>query len=269
MEERKTVKVEGKPKGDIKYKILPIVSILSFLLIWQVVVELELVNTSAIATPLEVFSAFVRKLVETAPDGRTIQTNIFVSLQVSSVGLILAIILGTPLGLLMGWYKPIDRMVRPLFEIIRPIPPIAWIPLTLLWIGIGLGARGMIVFFAAFTPCLINAYTGIQQTNVTLINVAKTYGATNYQMFRKVGVPSAMPMAFAGIRIAISNAWGTLVAAELLAANAGIGYMIAMGRQFVRPDIIVLGMVVIGAIGYILNAIFIRVENIVVKWRTL
>jgi len=269
MEESKTVKGEGKPKGDIKYAILPIVSVLSFLLIWQVVMELGLINTSAMATPLKVFSTFVRKLVETAPDGRTIQTNAFVSLQVSSVGLISAIIVGTPLGLLMGWYKPVDRMVRPLFEIVRPIPPIAWIPLTLLWVGIGLEARGMIVFFAAFTPCLINSYTGIQQTNVILINVAKTYGATNYQMFRKVGVPSAMPMAFAGIRIAISNAWGTLVAAELLAANAGLGYMIAMGRQFARPDIIILGMVVIGALGSILNAIFIRVENIVVKWRTL
>ena len=93
-------------------------------------------------------------------------------------------------------------------------------------------------------------------------------GASNFKIFLTVGVPSAMPLAFAGIKVALSSAWATLVAAELLAANAGVGYMISMGRQFGRPDIIVLGMVTIGVLGYVFNLIFDKLENIVVKWRT-
>ena len=232
-------------------------------------VQSGVIPTTKLAAPSSVLIAFFDKLVSVNPDGATIQVNIIVSLEVVLTGLIAAVVIGTPLGLLMGWYKPVDRFVRPLFEIIRPIPPIAWIPLTILWIGIGWQARMMIIFFSAFVPCVINSYTGIRQTNQTLINVAKTFGATNFQTFIRVGVPSALPLSFAGMRIALGNSWSTLVAAELLAANAGLGYMISMGRQFVRTDIIILGMLTIGVLGFIFTAVFTRIENVAVKWRTM
>ena len=259
---------KGVKPSNAKYTLLAIASVVVFLGIWELIVDTGLVSTKVLAAPSTVFMTFVEKWTSTNPDGATIWTNILVSLQVSLTGLIIAIVIGTPLGLLMGWYKGVDRFVRPLFELIRPIPPIAWIPLTILWVGIGLGAKAMIIFFSAFVPCVLNSYTGIKGTKMVHINVAKTFGATNFQQFIKVGVPSAMPMAFAGIRIALSSAWGTLVAAELLAANAGLGYMISMGRSFVRPDIIVLGMIVIGVLGFIFTAVFERIENVVVKWRT-
>lgn len=267
MSKNKPAKNSHKP-SNAKYVIISIVSVLVFLGIWEAVVQLGWVSTKVLSAPSRVFMTFIEKITSPNPDGATIGTNILVSLQVSLTGLGLAIIIGTPLGLLMGWWKSIDNFVRPLFEIIRPIPPIAWIPLTILWVGIGLEAKAMIIFFSAFVPCVINSYTGIKGTSMVHINVAKTFGATNVQQFLKVGVPSAMPMAFAGMRIALSSAWGTLVAAELLAANAGLGYMISMGRQFVRPDIIILGMVTIGILGFIFTAIFGKIENIVVKWRT-
>ncbi|MEZ4358322.1 MAG: ABC transporter permease [Eubacteriales bacterium] len=191
-----------------------------------------------------------------------------VSLEEAVTGLLAAVLIGTPLGLLMGWYKGFDRFVSPIFELVRPIPPIAWIPLMIVWVGIGLTARAIIIFAAAFVPCVINSYTGIKSTSRVHINVAKTFGASNFQMFRKVGVPSSMPMAFAGMRVALSSAWATLVAAELLASNAGLGYMITMGRQLVRTDLIVLGMFIIGVLGFIFTAVFGKIENIVVKWRT-
>ncbi|MCG8410939.1 MAG: ABC transporter permease, partial [Bacteroidales bacterium] len=193
--------------------------------------------------------------------------NTFVSLRITLIGLLMGIAVGTPMGLLMGWYKPVNNFVRPLFEIIRPIPPIAWIPLTILWIGVGMFAKVMIIFFSAFIPCIINSFAGIKGTSKTLINVSKTFGATNFETFYKIGVPSAMPMVFAGMRIAMGGAWGTLVAAELLAANAGLGYMIMMGRQFSRPDIIVLGMIVIGVLGYLFTYVFEKIENFVVRGR--
>lgn len=251
-----------------EYAFIAVTSVLAFLLIWQLLVYTGVLSSKILPMPTQVFTTFFEKLHSENPDGATLQHNIWVSLKIAVSGLALAIAIGVPLGLLMGWYKTVDRFVRPLFEIIRPIPPIAWIPLTILWIGIGMEAKMMIIFFASFIPCVINSYTGIKGTNQTLINVAKTYGASNFKIFLTVGVPSAMPLAFAGIKVALSSAWATLVAAELLAANAGVGYMISMGRQFGRPDIIVLGMVTIGVMGYLFNLIFDKLESIVVKWRT-
>ena len=259
---------DEKRKDRILAVVLPAVSIAVFLFIWQMVVVTGLMSDRVIAAPTTVFSSFIFKLTNTAPDGATLITNIAVSLRTALTGLSIAILVGAPLGLFMGWYKPVDRFVRPLFEIIRPIPPIAWIPLTIIWVGIGIQAQAMIIFFSAFVPCVINSYTGIKSTNPTLINVAKTFGATNFQMFRKVGIPSAMPMVFAGILIALGNAWATLVAAELLAASAGLGYMISMGRQFSRPDIIILGMITIGVLGFLFTTAFAKLERIVIRWRS-
>ena len=264
----KKAPVKFKKPSKLKYTIMAICSVLVFLGIWEAAVQLGWISTDKLPAPSAVISSFFVKLTDTKPDDSTIITHTLVSLTEAITGLLAAIAIGTPLGLLMGWYKGIDRFISPIFELVRPIPPIAWIPLMIVWVGVGLAAKTIIIFTAAFVPCVINSYTGIRSTSAVHINVAKTFGASNFQMFRKVGVPSAMPMAFAGMRVALSSAWGTLVAAELLASNAGLGYMITMGRQLVRTDLIVLGMVIIGILGFIFTAVFGKVENIVVKWRT-
>lgn len=217
--------------------------------------QFDLISSKYLSKPTELLTLFFTKFYDPRPDGSTLQTNILASLQVAVTGLVLAIAIGVPLGLFMGWYKGVFAFISPLFEILRPIPPVAWIPLTIVWLGIGLKAKAFIIFFSAFVPCVINSYTGIRQTNQTLINVAKTCGASNFTIFRRVGIPSALPVMFAGIRVALGNSWSTLVAAEMLAANAGLGYMIQMGRNFVRPDIILLGMGVIGGFGALFAAI--------------
>lgn len=259
------MKRHNKMNGRI-YKIYAIATVVVFLLIWEVIVRIGL--GGIIPAPSTVFETFIVKLTDTKPDGATLLKNILVSLQVACSGLFLAIIIGVPLGWLMGWYTSVDRFVRPIFEFIRPIPPIAWIPLTIIWLGIGLKAKALIIFVASFIPGLINAYTGIKETNKTMINVAKTFGASNFKIFITVAIPSAMPLSFTGIRIALNSAWSTLVAAELLAANAGLGYMISMGRSFARIDIILVGMVTIGFIGFVFSWFFKKIEDIVVKWRT-
>jgi NitT/TauT family transport system permease protein len=248
------------------YNIYSMVTVVAFLLIWEFLVRFGL--GGIIPAPTAVFKTFVIKLMDKKPDGSTLITNILVSLQVACTGLFFAIFIGVPLGWLMGWYQLVDRFVRPIFELVRPIPPISWIPLTILWMGIGLKAKAMIIFLASFIPCLINSYTGIKQTNKTMINVAKTFGASNFKVFLTVAIPSSMPLTFTGMRIALNSAWSTLVAAELLAANAGVGYMISMGRSFARIDIILVGMVTIGIMGFTFSWIFRKVEDIIVKWRT-
>ncbi len=160
----------------------------------------------------------------------------------------------------MGWYPGVNMAVRPLFDAIRPIPPIAWIPIAILWLGIGTTAKAFIIFLAAFVPCVINAYTGIRLTNPVLIRVAKIYGASNWETFIKIGIPSAVPMIFTGMKLSLNAAWTTLVAAELLAASMGLGYMIQLGRRLARPDIIIVGMLTIGFLGALMSWILTRIE---------
>lgn len=265
--------IRGRPSraaegiGRFHYAMLSAAGVLGFLFVWQTLVATGLVSPRHLAPPTRVMATLFEKLVSANPDGATLPTNILVSLRVSLSGFVIAIAVGVPLGLLMGWYRGVDKFMRPVFELLRPIPPVAWIPLAIIWLGIGLWAKAGIIFFSAFVPCVINSHAGIRMTNQTFINVAKTFGASNFRMFLRVGAPSALPMVFAGVRIALSNSWATLVAAEMLAANAGLGYMILMGRQFVRPDIIILGMMIIGVIGVLLTFILAKTENLLVGWR--
>ncbi|HHV38303.1 MAG TPA: ABC transporter permease [Tepidimicrobium sp.] len=258
-----------RKRSQYQSAILSVIGILGFLILWQLSLVTGLVNSRFLSSPIEVVSLFITKLTDPRPDGAVIGANIVSSLIVALSGFGLAIVIGIPLGLLMGWYKGIDSFLRPIFEIIRPIPPVSWIPLTIVWVGIGLQAKAMIVFFAAFVPCLINSYTGIRQTREVLINVAKTFGASDFTTFLKVGIPYSMTMTFAGVKVAIGNAWATLVAAEMLAASSGLGYMILMGRQFGRVDLVILGIAVIGLIGTLITIIINAVENKILGWRKL
>ncbi|MCX8130974.1 MAG: ABC transporter permease [Clostridia bacterium] len=258
-----------RKRNQYQNALLSLIGILGFLILWQVVCMFKIVDSKYLSAPVQIFNLFITKLGNPDPDGAVIGVNVLSSLTVALSGFGLAIVIGIPLGLFMGWYKGFDSFMRPLFEIVRPIPPVSWIPLTIVWLGIGLQAKALIVFFAAFVPCLINSYTGIRQTSEVLKNVAKTCGASNFTIFWKVGIPSSMTMAFAGVKVAIGNAWATLVAAEMLAASSGLGYMILMGRQFGRVDLVILGIVVIGAIGIIITALIGMLENKVLGWKKL
>jgi NitT/TauT family transport system permease protein len=256
-------------KTQYQNTMLSIIGVLGFLMIWQFLGTTSLIDNRYLSTPIRIINLFMVKLTDPNPDGAVIGVNVMSSLTIALAGFGLAIIIGVPLGLFMGWYKGFDSFMRPLFEIIRPIPPVSWIPLTIVWLGIGLKAKALIVFFAAFVPCLINSYTGIRQTNEVLKNVAKTCGASNFTIFWKVGIPSSLTLMFAGIKVAIGNAWATLVAAEMLASSSGLGYMILMGRQFGRVDLVILGIVVIGVIGTIITQLIDIVENKVLGWKKL
>ncbi len=264
--------IRAKEKAAIKKQqrttlTLGVVGILAFLLIWTLVVKLELIDSKLIVSPLQVLQEIIAKFSDKKPDGALLYEHVLASLQISISGFILANIIGIPLGLLMGWYKNFDRFLRPLFEVIRPIPPISWIPVMIVLLGIGLKAKMVIIFFSAFIPSLINSYTGICLTNQVFINVGKTCGASKFSNFIHIGVPSALPMIFAGMKVSLGNSWSTLVAAEMLAATKGLGYLIMMGRTFTRVDVIMAGMVIIGIIGIALSTLLEYVESKVIKWK--
>ena len=247
--------------------LLGVISIFLFLVVWQLLCTFHVVKENALVSPLEVIRSIFIKIGDTRPDGNTLLENIWSSFKLAMIGFCLALVIGLPLGLLMGWYRPLDRFVRPIFEIIRPLPPIAWIPIVIVLLGIGIVAKSFIIFFTTFVPIVINSYTGIRETNPVYINFAKTCGYSNWRIFLTVGIPSAMPLAFAGMIISLGNGWGTLVAAEMLASSSGLGYMISMGRSYGRIDIIIAGMLVIGLIGLALTTALEAAEDYVLKWR--
>lgn len=212
-------------------------------------------------SPLQVIETFLIKLRSEEPDGATVGQHFVSSFRLAMMGFISAIAVGIPLGLLMGYFKAARQIINPVFEIIRPIPPIAWIPIVILTLGIGMKAKVFIVFVAAFVPCVINSYTGVKLTNPTYINVAKTMGASHVQIFTKICIPSAVPLIFSGIRISLGASWSTLVAAEMLASTKGLGYMIQMGRTMIKPNIILVGMLVIGCTGAALSFLLGKVER--------
>lgn len=268
-EQRVALVKAQKKKETFRNTMLSISGILLFFVIWEVLALTGIVDRKKICDVLEIFKLFIVKFTDPNPDGAVLLINVWSSLEIALCGFGLAVLIGIPLGWLMGWYRGFDSFIRPIFEIIRPIPPVSWIPLTIVWMGVGLQAKAFIVFFAAFVPCLINSYTGIRQTKEVLKNVGKTCGASYFTVFWKVGIPSSMTMTFAGIKVAIGNAWATLVAAEMLAASSGLGYMILMGRSYGRVDLVIMGIVVIGALGVLISALINVLENVVLGWKKL
>ena len=253
-------------KIKIKFGIVSVVSLCVFFIVWYVCTAvLHLKPDYILPSPVQVVQAFISKLTRTAPDGATIFGHIAASLQVALTGYILGAVVGIPLGIAMAWFRRVDMFVTPLFDLIRPVPTIAWIPLMILWFGIGLGAKAAIIFVSAFVPCVINAYSGIKQTKPVHLWVAQTFGASRREMLFTVAIPTALPMIFTGLRISLGTSWMTLCAAEMLASNKGLGYMIQVNRSLARADLIVVAMLVIGLIGTIFTVGLNALEHRFVK----
>ncbi len=253
-------------KREMKYKIISVISLVSFIFIWELITDLlKLVPSFMLPSPYSVLTAFWAKLYDPNPDGATLLQHIVTSLEIALTGYLCGALVGIPLGIVTAWYKRFDMLFKPVFDLVRPIPPIAWIPIMILWFGIGLPAKAAIIFVSAFIPCVINTEAGIRQTSSIHIWVAKTFGASNFYILRKVAIPTALPLIFTGLRISLGTAWMTLVAAELLASNRGLGYMIQITRMLGRADIIVVGMLTIGSIGALLAYILWLFERKYVK----
>ncbi len=253
-------------KTNKKYVIISIISLVAFIGLWELATDVfRFFPDYALPSPYKVITTFIKKLYDPNPDGSVLFEHIGASLQVTLTGYVLGAIFGITLGIAMAWYKPIDLFVKPIFDLIRPIPPIGWVPIMILLFGIGLESKAMVIFISGSIPCIINSYSGIRQTSEVHINVAKTFGATKFQVLRKVAIPTAMPMIFTGLKVSLGVSWMTVVAAELVAASKGLGYMLQISRTICRPDIIVMGMLVISGVGTVLITILAFLEKTFVR----
>ena len=179
----------------------------------------------------------------------------------------LAAVTAVPIGIAMGMSRYARGVFDPPVEFYRPIPPLAYLPLTIIWFGIGESGKFFLIYLACFAPIAINARAGVRSVSVEQIHAAYSMGATSRQVISQVVIKAALPEILTGMRVAIAFGWTTLVAAEMVAAKAGIGVMVLNAARFLATDIVFLGIVVIGAIAFIFDLIMRRIEVALVPWK--
>jgi ABC-type nitrate/sulfonate/bicarbonate transport system permease component len=196
-----------------------------------------------------------------------LQQDILASLKRVGVALGAASLIGFPLGALLGGSRYFAWSVEPVVGFFRPIPPLAWIPLSILWFGISDAQNIFIIFLAAVFPIILNTMEGVRDVDKQLIRAARTLGASRFTIAFTVILPAALPAMFVGFRVGTGIAWMALVAGELVASTNGLGYLISQGRYLFRSDYIIVGMVMIGLIGLLLDGMVRLLQAIVTPWR--
>ena len=241
--------------------LLPLGTATNFLLIWHLLVRLS--GSDLFPTPMEV----VRGIQELVEKGLLLK-YIVASLFRVSWGFMLAVLAGVPLGLILGWFRPAYQALNPMIQILRPISPIAWIPVAILWFGIDDTAPIFLIFLASVFPITVSSMAAVQNMQLVYLRAAQTFGVKGPQLFRRVILPAALPQIITGIRIALGIAWLVVVAAEMIAVNSGLGYLIIDARNAgKRYDLVVAGMVMIGLIGLVLDLLIRQLEKFdEVKW---
>ncbi len=239
------------------------------ILVWQGLSSLQVIPSYKLPSPVEIVLGFKDLLIVGVPPGNLLHYHMLYSLYRVALGYAIAALLAIPVGLLMGWSRPLLRMTRSLLEVVRPIPPLAWIPIAILWFGIGIKSAAFIIFLGAFFPILLNTISGVLSIPPILIEAARTLHAKEKDIFLKVLLPGAVPSIFVGMRIGIGIGWMTLVAAEFTGVKEGygLGYMIMTARDIQRPDEIMAGMLVIGVIGLLIDIGLRTVESRMIRWR--
>jgi len=198
--------------------------------------------------------------------GAALLSHALHSLKLVAMGFFVAVVTGVPLGLWMGWSRRAEAIVNPVFLIIRPIPPLAWIPLAILWLGLGDAAKIMVIWFSAFVPSVINAFAGVRNIDRPVIEAARMLGTPRWRLAREVIAPAASPMIFTGLRLSLQASWTTLVAAELVGALVGIGFVLNMAQQDIYPGMILVGMLTVGVLGFATTWLLGRAERRALAW---
>jgi NitT/TauT family transport system permease protein/taurine transport system permease protein len=216
-------------------------------------------------TPAEVGSALRQIAVQGYADGRLHQ-HFLHSAWLVLMGFAVAVGTGVPLGLLMGWSRRAEALVNPVFLLLRPIPPLAWIPLAIVWLGLGDAAKVLVIWFAAFVPAVINSYAGVRSIEPHLIEAARSLGISRAMLVREVLFPGALPLIFTGLRLSLQACWTTLVAGELIGAILGLGHVLYQAGLDLFPAMIVVGMVSVAIGGASMTAMLGWLEARAMPW---
>src|SRR5580658_9268881 len=226
------------------------------------------VSSGRFPSPADFWSALIQILTRGYAGGELF-THAAHSVIMVVFGFCVATATGVPLGLWMGWSRRAEAAINPVFLLIRPIPPLAWIPLAILWLGLGDAAKIMVIWFAAFVPSVINTFSGVRSIERPLLEAATMLGTPRWRFVTEVLAPAAAPMIFTGLRLSLQAAWTTLVAAELVGALVGLGFVLNVAQQDIYPAMILVGMLSVGVLGWATTRVLAEIETRSLSWTQL
>lgn len=242
-------------------------SVAALLLAWYLATgPLELLSAMQLPSPADAYDALLEIAGAGYADG-TLWQHIVASTGLVLYGFAAAALTGVPLGILMGRSRLVEAYVNPVFQIVRPIAPIAWIPLTILWFGLGTSAKVFVIWLAAFAPTVINTHTGVRNIDDTLLQAARVNGAAGRLMLLDVVVPGALPSIFTGLRTSLQACWMVLVAAELVGSFVGLGHVLIIATRDLNSGMILVAMAAVAAMGMLMSALLAQVERKVMPWK--
>jgi ABC-type nitrate/sulfonate/bicarbonate transport system permease component len=255
-----------KVPGQGIQRLLPALVILAGVGVWQLVTALQLVSSLYLPSPISVLQN-LQLLVTVGQVQKTLFDDIWISVARVGVGFLAAVAIGVPIGILMGWSDVIFKIIDPFIQFIRPVPPLAYIPLLVVWLGIGEVPKVVLILIGTLPVIIISTVSGVRSTPIQRIRVAQCLGANPLQLFFYTILPSALPEIFTGMRVGIGVAWSCLVAAELTGADAGLGWLVEYAGQNLQVGIIFVGIIAIGISGYLMELIIRGLESVVVPWK--
>ncbi|SDV48902.1 ABC transporter permease [Chitinasiproducens palmae] len=231
--------------------------------LWQLGSSLKLISPTLLPSPWYVLQT-VWYLASTGQLWRDVQASAVRVIE----GYAIAAVLAIALGVAMGLFRPLNRLVDLLMQILKPVPPIAWIPLSILWFGIDEGAKVFIIVLGAFFPILTSTVDAIRQIDGRYVELAGVLELPRTLFVRKIVIPGALPQILSGLRLGLAMAWMCVVAAELIAASSGVGFLIMDGRAMSQADLVLAGMLVLGVLGKLTDDLLRHAEKRLVRWRT-
>ncbi|MEO8135364.1 MAG: ABC transporter permease subunit [Betaproteobacteria bacterium] len=264
--EIKTVKGYSIP-GEGSSTVISIATIIALFVLWWVATHFGWIRDLFLPTPEKVFSSFIDASKGDIQGGKPLLEHFWWSLYRVFAAFVLAVVTAVPIGIAMGVSRVMRGIFDPPIEFYRPLPPLAYLPLIVIWFGIEETAKVILIFLACFAPLAMAARAGVRSVALEQINAAYSMGASKAQVIWHVIVPGSMPEILTGMRIAIGFGWTTLVAAEMVAANAGLGQMVLNASNFLRTDVVIMGIVVIGVVAYLFDLLMRWVERRVVPWK--
>jgi len=249
--------------NDLLRRSLPSIAVMAMIVaLWWIVVRTT--ESAIFPTPWQV----VTGTVELIRNG-TLWDHIGASLMRVGAGFLLAVAIGIPLGLWMGWVRGAFDTLNPIFQILRPISPIAWIPIAILWFGVGNASPIYLIFISSVFPMIVQTTAGVHTIEKRYLWAAENFGVSRYTLFTRVVIPAVLPQIIVGMRIGLGVAWLVVVAAEMIALRSGLGFLIIDSRNAGnRYDLVIAAMIIIGLIGLLLDGMMRLLEGLsVVRWR--
>lgn len=246
-------------------RVLTITTIVTIILAWIIITESGIISEILVPSPKKVWISFI-DIIQNNYKGSSLLQHILASMERLLTAYILAVIIAIPLGLLSGYSSKVRAIFEPIIEFYRPLPPLAYYTLLVLWLGIDNGSKIALLFLSSFAPIYISCMSAVLKIKADYINSAYTVGANRRQVFIHVIFPSCLPDIFVGLRTAIGVAYTTLVAAEMVAAVSGIGWMVLDASKFLRSDIVFIGIIIMGITGIMLDKFIRIIEKKVVPW---